>query len=382
MSLARFSERDRPDLAAMLPLHRAQVGAELARRLLSEEPASQNGTRAASSRLAAERASRLSHTAAEREPLALRALANLALLEAASGKIDRARGTMHSVARLSRRERVATAWLLDDAARRGEVREALALLDQLLRESPAARQEAMPVLVAQLANAAMVEPVHALLSARPPWEEAFWRTAFTSEAALGNVALLRLRLDDEGYPANARNDSLLIGELARTGNFSAGSELYHALVGPPDPVRLAPEQPYPPFDLQVFREETVTASLEPQSNALRLALYPASHGGELLARKLVFVPGGEVLVELEMAGWSPQDREALSLSLACAEPSTTPAAASPRAIVAERETMALRSGAPGCRWHWLEIRAAPRQRSADQVLRLEKLAVRPRASEQ
>lgn len=261
---------------------------------------------------AAARLRSLSADVVRSEPLAIPAWRSLALADASTQQMVRARGVMQAADALSRRDAIVQAWLIDDGIRRQDIAGTLRHFDALLRTEPEARAPLLARLVGVLGNAATRRDLAPYVSADTPWYPEFAVAAVQRSRQIAPFATL---LAD----ARAVPDSVLLRQLygnvvtrlIREGQFELLRRVYPRLPGA-GVARLtslsldeAGEPPYPPVGWAVMNEPDRNAAIVDGDNgggAIEALAEPLISG--MVARRLVFPPP-----EARTLSWRVADRE-------------------------------------------------------------------------
>ncbi len=120
-----------------------------------------------------ERAERFAKKALRGEPLAVPAVASLAIVNQFNGDTQAARRLFAYSDRLSRRDLRTRLWVIEDAVAREDIPDALRNYDMALRTSRRAPEILFPILSAAVSDPEIARGLLNLLKANPPWGESF-----------------------------------------------------------------------------------------------------------------------------------------------------------------------------------------------------------------
>jgi hypothetical protein len=315
------------------------------------------------------------------EPTNSSAVSLMAVSAQLDGNNPRARALYKDALEISKRDRAANLWLIEDASANGRIGDALDRYDVLLRTGGAASDALFDVLGTALREDAIVPHLEARLAQRPPWAEQFWLRVAPRGAAIGNIGRLRLRLLDKGIANPAHNDGELVRRLVGSGEFDLAYELFRRVPKQKQPADdlarnadfSAPPR-FSPFDWELLTGSGFGAEIEPGSGVL--AVYTEDGIDTLVARQLIASRSGPH--ELTYRVRNPEALGALrtTLRVRCQGGGAATLTSVTLAGAAGREKLTM--PASGCRYAWIEVWArkdAPRSDSIDDVL-LDRVALR------
>ena len=227
---------------------------------------------------------------------------------------------MRKAFELSRRQKIATGWLIADSGKRDELSALLEYYDTLLRTSTSATRSIMPVMASALADDNLIEPLTGLLSDDPPWTLRFWRQVSSTPQALGNAVQLRKRLYRSGEASENFADAELVKALIKNEQFREANELYTFLSPEYSSSSLIKngsfsyEPRFPPLDWQLYTTGEYGAAVSDDN----LQISAIAESGGRFARQLVEFPSGVLEIETKFASTIPDDAN-LELKISCAE---------------------------------------------------------------
>ena len=294
----------------------------------------------------------------ESEPVTPGAIAVIALSRTGEYRRD----LMEKAFQLSRRQQLATGWLIMDSGARNDLPAILKFYDTTLRTSRASADIIIPMMANALANDSFVEPFAEIMSKNPPWASGFWAHLVATPAALANAANLRELLYNTDEPEDIYQDPALINALAYNHQFEKTEQLYALLNRPAegnDLVRngqFTSGSKYPPLDWQLFSNGEYGASIDQG----RLVLSAISSSGGLFARQLVKLPSGLLTLRLELTEALPSDSK-LFLELSCAADIQNKPLAARIPLSGNLVARDISNSGSPCRYYWLDITG----RSAD-----------------
>ena len=273
----------------------------------------------------------LTREALAREPTNVTAARMRAQLFAGTQDQDAALQWMLVAQALSRRELPVNVWLIEEAARRGDVDGALRRYDQALRTSKSAPTVLYPALVPAANEPAIREPLSRLVAQRPSWWGSYMNVLIgeTTRPAVLPVFAERLalspsdpehpdffarivsRLADGGEYQLARSMVQSVGQMPPAGTISNGSF---------DDEKLG----LPPFAWRLAQNEATYAEFAPRPDRAERALaVTLSDGTEsIAASQVVFVLPGSYRLTGE-AWLEDGSRDAkLAVNVRCVEGTT------------------------------------------------------------
>lgn len=267
------------------------------------------------------RAAYLAKQAFISEPITPEAIAVLALGSAEGNR----RKLMQEAFALSRRQQLATTWMIADSAAREDIPAILDHYDTILRVKKSARSVVIPVLAQALSDDRFIEPFANLLSRNPPWTNQFWNEVAYQQISILNAAELRL-IQKKKFPMRDEiNDRLLIANLVTYGYFDAAYALYQALGGEIDDTQAIPRdsltrpQNFAPFDWKVISKGNYATSINPQSGSLNISAIGGSSG--IMARRLVKMTKSPMALSLNVDLLNIEESQLpLRINITCAGP--------------------------------------------------------------
>lgn len=282
-----------PAIASTLGHETSDSLASKAQQIISEGNATHN----------LERAEALARASLAHEPGNVLALRSLGLVALARSDTDSARAAFDLAERMSRRDLATQIWLIEDAAKRGDIAETLEHYDRALRTSERASRLLYPVL-----NRAALDPVvrthlRTLLGKRPPWWSTFYEQFLTQSKSASSLSAVASSIGLNPHIAGERD--LLAATIARLEQLNAYSQAYafYRAATPgapiqPDTIRngsFEAEGSLPPFDWSVFDRRGLAAAREgrPENRAnTALALLSDGFGTEEVARQTLLLKPG------------------------------------------------------------------------------------------
>lgn len=250
------------------------------------------------------------------EPVTPEAVAVLALGVADGIK----RKLMYEAFTLSRRQQLATSWMIVDSGVREDIPAILNYYDTMLRTSGSASAVIIPVMARALADKNFIEPFAGLLSKNPPWSSRFWQAVVTTPEAIGNAATLRKLLYAPNGTEEDYRDANLIRALVNDKQLEAAEDLYQLLAITTKQGSLIKngsfiyESNYPPLDWQLASTGEYGAAITHDS----LQLSAIRSSGGVFARQLVKLPPKVLTMEVKSDSDIPEDAN-MFISISCAE---------------------------------------------------------------
>lgn len=259
---------------------------------------------------------RLAKQAFLSEPVTPEAITVLAL----SFSGDKERKLMHRAVALSRRQQLATSWMIADSGAREDIPAILGYYDTMIRTSTSAASVVIPLMARALSDKNFIGPFSSLLSKKPPWNRSFWEAVVATPESVENAVILRKQLYAPDGSQEDYRDANLIWALVKNKQFEAAEDLYQLLTDTKQKGSLVNnssfvyETSYAPLDWQVFSTGEYGAVIA--SDSLKLSAIPNSGG--VFARQLVKLPPRILDLEVRSDSGIPEDAD-LSVSLSCAE---------------------------------------------------------------
>lgn len=299
------------------------------------------------------------------EPLAVGALAMIAMGAENAGQEEKARQIYRASTRLSRRSPLIMAWLVRDYAQRNEENNVFQSLSRLIRTAPETQAIYIPMLAQGLERKSSVEAMAPLLGTGPAWKVGFWREVAGRPNSLRYGALLRARITEDPWRQRqiSETDRELLAAMVVSGYFEDAASLARRLRG-----RAAASKSLivngdfsgnrvvlTPFDWQFFSGGDFGADLDEKASALDVSALPEVDG--LIARQLIDAAPGRYRLSWRAVDGVAPTSGGLRASLQCAEPG--------KQIVLPPVSLAKSRGAQdlsvpdSCRWYWLNLEIEP-----------------------
>lgn len=314
------------------------------------------------------------------EPTSSAAVGLMALSRQLERDLPAARALYRDTILLSKRDRLANLWLIEDASANGRIGDALDRYDVLLRTGGEASDVLFDVLGTALREDVIVPHLEARLALRPPWAEQFWLRVATHGAAIGNIGRLRMRLQARGVDNPAGNDDDIIRRLVGEGELGLAASVFRQIAGK-DGARygssisdFAEPARFPPFDWETFSGPGYGAEIDPKAGVM--AAYTEEGVDTLVARHLLIVAGtGPFELAYQVRNEEALDALVTSIRAQCADHGSAPAQSVEMASARGRVNLAVPED---CRHLWVELWArkdSPRSEAADDVL-IDRIAIR------
>lgn len=275
------------------------------------------GNRSADFRTLATATTDAARQAIRHEPLSPRAFAILALAEQNARQKKK---IIEHASRLSRRDLVLQALVLEDRGEGGDYVGAIGTLDEILRVHPERKAEFFPILVQALGAKASV-PEFARLLARPlPWRDDFLNFALTDPQALENLAAVRERIatEDKAF------DRKLIAKLVDDDRISSAERVYRSAgqagILNVSAGQLAWRSDYPPLDWKFADQPGFRAQADDSLNVLEIDVAPGNGG--VIASRLLANPEHPFVLSLKQNVEPSSQSKDMRLTIACSGQST------------------------------------------------------------
>jgi tetratricopeptide (TPR) repeat protein len=270
---------------------------------------------------------RLARRALERDLVDARAYSALALAADLTGDTRRATEFMHLAHAMSRRDRVASVWLIRQAIQAGNFDAAINHFDMAMRTSSRGAEALMPILIAATADPRFVHSLGPVLASDPEWKTPFLLVLANSGPNPEHIVRLsRGRLDPVRPDQRAVLSRLVQRLIAEQRHDLAWSIYREARPGTLDQAATRLRDPeyeagngFPPFDWQLADQPDLTALREARRDGRPgFALALAAEGGRTgeVARQVVRLQPGDYTLQFD-AGAIPAgllDRPLINLS--------------------------------------------------------------------
>ncbi|MGQ0279460.1 hypothetical protein [Sphingopyxis sp. NFH-91] len=296
------------------------------------------------------------------EPLAKGSLPILVQSEVRQGKTGQAELLLGSAGRLTRRDNLVNAMLIDDAMKRNEPKRAILLLGRAMAVSYKVRDLYVGRMAAATVNPGALSALPPLLGRRPEWGREYWTTVAGNSALVLNGARVRQKIAGSPWNLNTpeESDFLLIRELANldpgaalklsqalglkrgsTSEILANSDFRH-------------EPRFVPLDWELLQSGDIGADIEPEAGRLVLSSLPGSSG--IAARQLVQIGApGRYRLRWKVSGLPANTDASLKFRLACAERSKTAASIAPASLGRATGNATLDVRVTSCGWYWATL---------------------------
>lgn len=297
------------------------------------------------------------------EPLATGAFPVIIRGLAADGDTKRSEQLLQLASRLTRRDNLLNALLIDNEIKRNRPVEMIRLFGRAMAVNTEVRSFYMERMADATASPGAVAGLAPILGEAPDWEPAYWNAVLVRDDLLPQAGRLRQRI--AGPPWNRRTptdaDRNIITRLAIGRNAAIAYDLARALgMRAPAGGNLLldggfDQKPqFVPFDWELIQNGEVGSAIDRKKGALMLNGLPATNS--IVARQLVELPGGgKYRLEWTMSGLSQSPGALLRLRLSCAEAGGYGASAAAINLVEGTSSQDFVVPASQCRWHWAAI---------------------------
>lgn len=297
------------------------------------------------------------------DPTSARAVRVLGYLSDIDGNRREARARMLMAERLSRRDLLASLWLIDDAAARGDVGGALGWIDVALKTSSLAPQILFPILTGAIDDSRLIEPIGKLLATSPSWSPAFAEFAAKQEGRRDGLAKAYLFAPRQLEAMTPDLKRLLLGGLVDDRAYDTALKVYGVYSGgaPSNPRRVRngdfrSNGRWAPFDWDLRVESDISAELTGVDGGLSVSA--DSDSGGLVARQMLALVPGNYRISSASSVDSDDPQSGLDWQLVCAtaEQSGLVTMKLPIGNVLSTGTSAVFSvPAEKCSWQWLSL---------------------------
>lgn len=297
------------------------------------------------------------------EPLATAAFPVIIRSLAADGDTRRSAQLLQLASRLTRRDNLLNALLIENEIKRNRPVELIRLFGRAMAVDTQVRSFYMERMASATASPGAVAGLAPMLGESPDWEQAYWDAVLMRADLLPQAGKLRQRL--AGPPWNRRApsdaDRNIVTRLAIGRNPRLAYDLAHSLAmrAPTGGSLLLngsfDQKPqFVPFDWELIQNGEVGSAIDKKRGVLSLNGLPATNS--IVARQLVELPGaGKYRLEWKMSGLSQSPGALLRLRLSCAEANGYGVSAAAVNIVEGASSHDFVVPASKCRWHWAAI---------------------------
>jgi len=246
---------------------------------------------------------RISRTALRASPLEAVALRNIGFVMAVTGREREASRLLELAGRLSLRDYLTHAWLLDYRFRNNQVHGAVDQADIVLRQRAETWPVILPALTRLLTDPRVIAPLSQALAAHPYWRGTFMQ-GLGGDGVDGDAAFALLRrLRAIGAPATAAEQANYFLAIAKSAPPSLVYRRWLALLPagtlPADQALLrdgdfAGLNAPPPFNWQFYARDDVYAELSQGPDGRTKSLYVSFDGNNqsnFVTQKLMLAPG-------------------------------------------------------------------------------------------
>lgn len=337
-----------PQGAAMAALSRQLQGARLAK-----SPKS----------FPAPRELRLARAAFAADPLTVSALPVVIQSLEGQGKVGQSRQLLALAGRLTRRDNLVNAMLIDDAMTKQNPERAVRLLGQAMAVSYEVRDLYVARMAAATVSPGALQALPPILGRRPKWGEDYWLAVLANPAAIPPAGEVRQRIAGAPWKLNKASDTdlRLIFQLASRGYPASAFELAHALGlrRPPAGELLTnggfDRQPrFVPVDWELLQTGDIGADIETKAGALVLSSLPDASG--IAARQIVHIPSaGGYRVQWNMTGLADRKDAIVKFRLSCAERGKGGTQIAPATLGEGEGSASIMVPASACAWYWATI---------------------------
>jgi hypothetical protein len=234
-------------------------------------------------------------------PLAPLAVRNLGFAIQAAGRKDEAVALVDIAGKISRRDFLAHAWLLEERKREGRMADAVFQADLMMRQRTSNYAHVMPIMVGLLANRDTVAPLARALDKDPVWRSSFLDAMGWDAQNLENKLALLGAIRQLGSPATNReiaplfrrawdkaDPRMLRGHWDRLVTLPAGARSGLLIDGGFE----YPDIP-PPFTWTLYPNQEVYAEIarRPDSGHALFASFEGTRDVEFAGQQLLLAPG-------------------------------------------------------------------------------------------
>lgn len=305
---------------------------------------------------------RLAERAFAAEPLAANALPILVAGLAADGDRQKSEALLQLAGKVTRRDRLINAMLLDEELPKNRPDRVIKLFDRAMAVSTEVRSFYLERLAAAMLNPGAVQALAPLLGRAPDWGDEYWAAALRFSQAVPQVGELRLRIAQP--PWNKRKsldtDPLLVRRLVESNQYDIASNLARALglKATPGDSLVNPDfsqvPRFSPVDWELMQSGEIGVSIDVAKSSLLLSSLPSSSG--VAVRQIAALSPGRYQLRWKLSGLKASPGAELRYRLSCTDPGISggKSADSGRLVEGAGSEMINLPASP-CRWYWFEV---------------------------
>lgn len=289
--------------------------------------------------------------------------------------------------RLSRRNSLVAAQILEASALRGDNRTFFAWLSRSVLTDDERRTLYVGAMADATAREGSVEALTPVIGPSPRWDETYWEMVVRRPASLVNAAKVRIAVAGKPWRQTEikSTDRKLAVNLADNGEFEMARELGLALGqgrGTRDANLIvngnfASQPELPPLDWNLTALGNLGASIETRDKSLVISAIGGARG--TAARQLIRLPAGRYTLGWVQSSSAPIKPDALFARIRCADPKSDPLAAVTVPLVTGKRSAAVEMPSDGCMWRWLSVEVAVPDDAAGVDAYLRNLSLTPAA---
>ncbi|MBA4306965.1 MAG: hypothetical protein C0429_09550 [Sphingopyxis sp.] len=305
---------------------------------------------------------RLAERAFAAEPLAANALPILIAGLAADGDQQRSQALLQLAGKVTRRDRLINAMLIDEELPKNRPDRVIKLFDRAMAVSTEVRSFYLERLATATLNPAAIQALAPMLGRAPDWADEYWAAALRFSQAVPQVGELRLRITRP--PWNQRKpletDALLVSRLVESSQYDIASDLARALglkTTPGDSLvnpDFSQVPRFSPVDWEMMQSGEIGVSIDPAKGSLLLSSLPSSSG--VAVRQITALTPGRYQLSWKLAGLKASPGAELRYRLSCTDPGISGGKSADSGRLAEGVgSQTINLPASPCRWYWFEV---------------------------
>lgn len=263
---------------------------------------------------------------------------------------------MKSAYRLSRRQELTNAWLINDSGAREDIPTLLSIYDTSLRTGGSSQKVLIAAMAGALSNDAFVDPFASMLSKNPPWAVSFWNQVTTKPNSLLNAVRLRQLLYKSDENSDLYRDAGLVRALVNAQQFEAATRLHTLLSNAGNRQQLIHNPDFvgtsalPPVDWELMSTGEYGAAMSDGY----LQMSAVANSGGLLARQLLELPSGLLVLKANLPEAVPNNAR-ITVALECAENTGKKSLPAQMRLTGKSVEQTISSQDDRCRYYWLNI---------------------------
>lgn len=307
---------------------------------------------------------RLAESAYRSDPLAVTAIGILGMSISDAGTPNKGRAVLDAAGRLSRRSSLVSSQLIEAAGRAGDESTVFLWLSRAMLTDEKVRNAYIAAMAEATAQDRSVAALVPIVGPAPAWSDYYWSAVLARPRSLVNAAKIRIAIARGSWPKKDMTsaDQQLVANLVAIREFEMAQGVASTLKRGQSGARsssailsgdvFSDAPVFAPFDWQLSSEGNLGASIDKANMQIVVSAIPGASG--FAARQLVRLNSGNHVLSWTMSSEQAIAKNALAVSLQCAEEGAQEKAAS--VVLAPGKNREIVSVPPSsCGWYWVSI---------------------------